>query len=295
MKAVEQGDAEGQCHVAKLHFTDSGAFGDYGKAVEYAKLAVAQGHEGAKEFLKTIESVNQVQGKPDSNSMIGQFMPAALRGDAKAQTLVGCYLEMDGNDEEAMVWYEKAAAQGDEMAAAQLMSMKNDGSEGCEKAKQKLTNFIERKANLGYNSPQEKARLKKNLATIRQSAETIKNGEEQLLGLLKTHFSKEVALQKLEEDAFDLPRQTTLALRKRVQLLPDSEFESEKREKLEQIMRISSLDIGKDIQLLSERVQRLTEQLQLTSDSATVVNDTAEQLRLASNNTTVVNDKAASE
>jgi uncharacterized protein len=229
MKAAEQGNADGQYHVGTLHFTDTGAFGNYSKAVEYAKLAVAQGHEGAKKFFKTIESANQVQvqGTADPKSMIDQFMPAALKGDAKAQGIVASYMEMDGKEEEAMMWYEKAAAQGDEMAATQLLCMKNDGSEKCEKAKQKLMNFMEKKANLGYNSPQERAHLLNNLETMRQSAETIKKAEEQLLNLLKTHFSKEVALQKLEEDEFGLARPHRLAVMKRIQLLPESEFKRE--------------------------------------------------------------------
>ena len=137
MKAAKQGYAPAQNYLGKMFFLGEGLPVNEGEGIRLYKRAAAQGNENAKKALKMIAE---------------KALEAAKGGDAGLQFVVGgMYMFGDGfeqNYEEAVKWFEKAAAQGLVDAKFFLGSMYECG-EGVEKNYETAFKWFKEAAELG--------------------------------------------------------------------------------------------------------------------------------------------------
>ena len=137
MKAAEQGYAPAQNYLGKMFFLGEGLPVNEGEGIRLYKRAAARGNENAKKTLKMIAE---------------KALEAAKGGDAGLQFVVGgMYMFGDGfeqNYEEAVKWFEKAAAQGLVDAKFFLGSMYECG-EGVEKNYETAFKWFKEAADLG--------------------------------------------------------------------------------------------------------------------------------------------------
>ena len=137
MKAADQGYAPAQNYLGKMFFLGEGLPVNEGEGIRLYKRSAAQGNENARSALKMIAE---------------KALEAAKGGDAGLQFVVGgMYMLGDGfeqNYEEAVKWFEKAAAQGLVDAKFFLGSMYECG-EGVEKNYDTAFKWFKEAADLG--------------------------------------------------------------------------------------------------------------------------------------------------
>ncbi len=128
-RAAEQGDANAQNNLALMYVNGMGVEKNNEAALQWFQKATAQGHAKAKEMAQRLEqqTVNEKLAKAmeayeakDYTTALQLFTELAMRGDAVAQICLGLmYYSGEGTAKDlnqALLWFQKSAAQGDEKA-----------------------------------------------------------------------------------------------------------------------------------------------------------------------------------
>jgi TPR repeat protein len=128
LEAAENGDAQAQYELGEWYADGETAPRDPAKAVEWMRKAAEQGHMEAQ-FAMAAFYARGVRGvlRWDMKEAAKWTEKAAEQGHVDAQNNLGmCYAEGRGvelNNVTAREWFRKAAAQGDEMAAARAKTL----------------------------------------------------------------------------------------------------------------------------------------------------------------------------
>lgn len=128
LDAAIYGNVEAQYEIGRRFWTGHGAELNDEKAVKWFKMAAAQGHADAQYCLG--EAYSRGYGVEENNEKArewflkaaDQYRKAAEGGDMNAQFKLGEMYsrglvgDKNGDEEEAIKWYKKAAEQGHEYA-----------------------------------------------------------------------------------------------------------------------------------------------------------------------------------
>ncbi len=122
--AAQQGHAGAQCNLGTLYYHGAGLEQSYAEAVRWLTAAANQGSPGAMFSLANCHEAGLGLPEPDRREAIRLHRHAAERGYAPSQRSLARLLEGEHGDArtqlEVCVWYQMAAAQGDEAATQRL-------------------------------------------------------------------------------------------------------------------------------------------------------------------------------
>jgi len=123
--AAEKGDADGQYCMAKIHDDGLGVAKNPTAAVKWLRLAVAQDHTAAQNYLGMMYLKGQGGLPQNEYEAVRLVQLAANKGHAKAQNNLGVFFEkgigsLDLDLGEAFVWWQKSARQGHPTAQRNL-------------------------------------------------------------------------------------------------------------------------------------------------------------------------------
>ncbi|MCX5812288.1 MAG: hypothetical protein NT178_07060 [Proteobacteria bacterium] len=151
-KAAEQGHADAQCNIGTLYFDGLGVQRDYNQAVAWFRKAAEQGQSQAQYNLGV--AYLDGHGLPRNKAeALNWFRKSAEKGCARAQTNIGvAYADGDGVPKdyaEAVKWLKKAADQGDMKAQSNIGLMYANG-EGVPKDDAQAVIWFRRAADSGF-------------------------------------------------------------------------------------------------------------------------------------------------
>ena len=128
-KAAEEGDAEAQNLLGECYQKGNGVDVDYNMAVSYYRMAANQGNADAQSNMAVCYSRGIGGLKKNMGQALKYFNNAANQGHAMAQYNMGEFYRTGGvvsiDIETAMMWYRRAAAQGNEFAVEKLRQLEN--------------------------------------------------------------------------------------------------------------------------------------------------------------------------
>lgn len=144
MKAAEQGDVIAQNNVAFCYLKGLGTTQSETLAIEWFQKAALQGENDAQLFLASVYREGTHGVKRDPDKAAEYYRMAAEQGNAVAQCELANYeATVRHNMAQAVQWYQRAAAQGDDEALEKLGScylagqgVPQDGARGVELMRQ---------------------------------------------------------------------------------------------------------------------------------------------------------------
>lgn len=111
LRAAAAGERDGQALAGYLLASGTGGPADLRQAEIYYRPAAEAGHVEAALGLGTLIAGGHL-GPPDPSAAKPWFAIAAAAGNATAEVSLGTILEGEGKRDEAVAWYDKAAAKG---------------------------------------------------------------------------------------------------------------------------------------------------------------------------------------
>ena len=137
-KAAEQGSAAAQNRLGIMYCNGDGVAKDMREAARWFRKAAEQGHKNAlaamrqEEIRTASEEVARADKEADKRLRLEKLMQSARDGDVDAQMQLGrAYLygsdDLPKDGDQALVWYRKAAEQGNVEAWRLLAQMYHEG------------------------------------------------------------------------------------------------------------------------------------------------------------------------
>ena len=267
-KAAEQGHAKAQNDLGFMYATGAGIEEDSKKAVYWFRKAAEQGYARAQSNLGLLyrkgEGVQQSYGRAvywlsrvqskSAQKIVDQIKEAqrkekaARRGNAVAQFNLGEVYEsgrgFGKSDEQASIWYVKAALQGHTDARTNLQRMLIGGKLTQQKGFS-LGGVITKESKAGRNSTKRKVSNANMVATVREYEKTIRTILE--LGPIPTPSLP--SLQKYEQNVFESQEEFKARIAK-VRDARKRQIESIQRGYREQVearnQRVKNYDVKRD-------------------------------------------------
>jgi uncharacterized protein len=148
-EAAIRGHAKAQYHLGLMYLAGRGLFEDRKEAVKWFTEAARQGH---REAIRMLEKLGVSWESENAEQDIDEFrklLRPAEQGDREAQ-----YRLADKHYQEAVKWYEKAAAQGHPKAQFCMGILHRDGTGGVPRSKEKALEWFLKAAEQGYSKAQ---------------------------------------------------------------------------------------------------------------------------------------------